>query len=99
MTQILSDISSQHCGGQCPYGPLESVINYPSPGCAMDYMVEELKVPFAFTFEIYSGGKDSEMAATDGGSGFESFANGFMSAGGGAVLKGESESRESHDKR
>lgn len=99
MMQILESISSQHCNGQCPYGSLESVINYASPGCAMDYMVEELKVPFAFTFEIYSGGQNSEMAGNDGGEGFEHFASGFMSAGGGAVLKGESESKESHDQR
>lgn len=98
MMDILGSISSEHCGGQCPYGALESVINYASPGCAMDYMVEDLKVPFAFTFEIYSGGKNSEMAGTDGG-GFEGFASGFMNAGGSAVLKGVSESKESHEKR
>lgn len=100
MMQILESISSDHCNGQCPYGPLESVINYASPGCAMDYMVEELHIPFAFTFEIYSGGKNSEMAGTDGGGqNFQSFASGFMSAGGEGVLKGESESMESHNSR
>jgi hypothetical protein len=101
MMQILATISSEHCNGQCPYGPLESVINYASPGCAMDFMVEELQVPFAFTFEIYSGGKNSEMAGTDGGKSFEGFANGFLNAGGDAVLKGTDgqESKESHDAR
>lgn len=54
MVSMLSSISSQYCGGSCPYGSLEQVIGYQSKGCSIDYIVQQLKVPFAFTWEIYT---------------------------------------------
>jgi hypothetical protein len=67
MARMLDAISQQHFGGNCPYGGIASAIGYRSPGCSVDYAVEHLHVPFAFTFEIYaekssSKGLESDMA-------------------------------------
>jgi len=54
MRSILADISQGHCGGNCPYGSLASLIGYKSKGCSIDYVAEDLHVPFSFTWEIYT---------------------------------------------
>jgi len=55
MTSLLGPISQKYCGGGCPYGGLAGMIGYKSIGCDIDYVKEELKVPYAFTWEIYIG--------------------------------------------
>lgn len=54
MVNMLSSISNRYCQGSCPYGSLAQTIGYSSKGCSIDYVVEQLKVPFAFTWEIYT---------------------------------------------
>eukprot|EP00746_Dinoflagellata_sp_MGD_P001030 gnl/MRDRNA2_/MRDRNA2_101902_c0_seq1.p1 gnl/MRDRNA2_/MRDRNA2_101902_c0~~gnl/MRDRNA2_/MRDRNA2_101902_c0_seq1.p1 ORF type:complete len:522 (-),score=88.55 gnl/MRDRNA2_/MRDRNA2_101902_c0_seq1:334-1899(-) len=54
MVNILSGISTRYCGGRCPYGSLAQTIGYNAKGCSIDYLVQDLKVPFAFTWEIYT---------------------------------------------
>jgi hypothetical protein len=53
--EILQPISEKYCGGGCPYGGLADLIGYNSMGCDVDYMSEQVKVPFAYTWEIYVG--------------------------------------------
>lgn len=60
MMSMLSDINGQYCGGCCPTGSLSS-IGYNSKGCSIDFVTEHLKVPFAFTWEIYADSKDSSL--------------------------------------
>mmetsp|Transcript_82054 Transcript_82054/g.129200 ORF Transcript_82054/g.129200 Transcript_82054/m.129200 type:complete len:437 (-) Transcript_82054:19-1329(-) len=55
MVEILRPISDRYCGGNCPYGGLADLIGYNSMGCDIDYIVEHLKVPYAYTWEIYVG--------------------------------------------
>eukprot|EP00746_Dinoflagellata_sp_MGD_P016691 gnl/MRDRNA2_/MRDRNA2_137850_c0_seq1.p1 gnl/MRDRNA2_/MRDRNA2_137850_c0~~gnl/MRDRNA2_/MRDRNA2_137850_c0_seq1.p1 ORF type:complete len:520 (+),score=107.95 gnl/MRDRNA2_/MRDRNA2_137850_c0_seq1:103-1662(+) len=65
MNQILSSISATYCGGQCPYGNLARTIGYLSPGCSVDYVTEHMKVPFAFTWEIWSDSTTTAQFAED----------------------------------
>jgi hypothetical protein len=46
MEKILAAISHQHFHDTCPYGGLEQVIGYRSPGCSVDYAAEHLHIPF-----------------------------------------------------
>lgn len=65
MVNMLSGISSRYCSGQCPYGALAQTIGYRSAGCSIDYFVEELKVPFAFTWEIYTDSTHTKKFADE----------------------------------
>lgn len=73
MVEILKPISDKYCGGGCPYGGLAELIGYDSMGCDVDYMAEEEKTPFAYTWEIYVGPEirkhyvEEAMAAKSGG--------------------------------
>lgn len=51
---MLADINRDRCHGKCPYGGLAQIIGYKAKGCSMDYVVDSLNVPFAFTWEIYA---------------------------------------------
>lgn len=62
MMSMLSNINGQYCGGCCPTGSLAS-IGYDSKGCSIDFVTEHLKVPFAFTWEIYADSKDSSLVS------------------------------------
>lgn len=53
--EILKPISEKYCGGACPFGGLADLIGYDSLGCDVDYMAEHVKVPYAYTWEIYVG--------------------------------------------
>jgi len=55
MVEILRPISDRYCGGTCPYGELADLIGYNSMGCDIDYIVEHVKTPYAYTWEIYVG--------------------------------------------
>jgi len=65
MRSILADISQMHCGGNCPYGSLASVVHYESKGSSVDYVAEELHVPFTFTWEIYKHSSDFASDAAE----------------------------------
>jgi len=54
MMQMLQSISGKHCGGRCPFGGLDHVINYESKGCSLDWVAENLHTPYAFTWEVYT---------------------------------------------
>lgn len=54
LEELLRPISEKFCNGECPYGTLAGVIGYDSPGCDIDYVSENLKTPYAFTWEIYT---------------------------------------------
>lgn len=62
MMSMLSNVNGQYCGGCCPTGSLAS-IGYNSKGCSIDFVAEHLKVPLAFTFEIYADSKDSSLVS------------------------------------
>jgi hypothetical protein len=70
---MLSGISTKYCGGRCPFGGLGQTIGYSAKGCAIDYLVQDLKVPFAFTWEIYTDnnhmGKFTGQAQDDAAAG------------------------------
>jgi len=55
MEDLLAPISDKYCAGGCPYGGLAEMIGYKSIGCDIDYVKEQLNVPYAFTWEIYIG--------------------------------------------
>merc|ERR1719152_607319 len=65
MAQMLSSISQSACGGRCPYGSLARTIGYHSYGCSIDYVTEQLHVPFAFTWEIYTDATHSVKFLSD----------------------------------
>jgi len=58
MKLVLKTISDRFCSGQCPYGRLALEIGYNSTGCDIDYVAERLKVPYAFTWEIYASAEN-----------------------------------------
>jgi hypothetical protein len=62
MMSMLSNVNGQYCGGCCPTGSLAS-IGYNSKGCSIDFVAEHLKVPLAFTLEIYADSKDSSLVS------------------------------------
>jgi len=55
LVSLLAPISDKYCAGDCPYGGLADMIGYKSIGCDIDYVKEQLNVPYAFTWEIYIG--------------------------------------------
>eukprot|EP00933_Yihiella_yeosuensis_P081708 TRINITY_DN95387_c0_g1_i1.p1 TRINITY_DN95387_c0_g1~~TRINITY_DN95387_c0_g1_i1.p1 ORF type:complete len:418 (-),score=80.26 TRINITY_DN95387_c0_g1_i1:138-1391(-) len=58
MMQVLQELDSTHC--QCPFGAAGHEINYNSPGTCLDWVYDDLQVPFAFAWEIYVGGLSAE---------------------------------------
>lgn len=55
MIDVLRPISQQFCNGDCPVGSLGELLSYQSKGCDIDWVSENLKTPFIFTWEIYVG--------------------------------------------
>lgn len=55
MVDLLGPISREHCGGDCPYGDLAEMIHYNSMGCDIDWVMEHVGTPYAYTWEIYVG--------------------------------------------
>eukprot|EP00884_Botryococcus_braunii_P001474 jgi/Botrbrau1/11327/Bobra.0038s0087.2 len=51
--QILQLLNQKNCGGRCAVGSGGKSVGYLAHGTATDYMYEKLKVPLAFTWEIY----------------------------------------------
>lgn len=54
VTGVLGRISGQFCDGDCPFGGLTDVIGYSSHGCDIDYARDQLRIPYAFTWEIFA---------------------------------------------
>merc|ERR1719456_1899632 len=65
MVSLLGHISERFCNGGCPYGGLAELIGYNSNGCDIDYVSETLKVPYAYTWEIYTSPEISERYASE----------------------------------
>ncbi|KAJ7529826.1 hypothetical protein O6H91_15G068200 [Diphasiastrum complanatum] len=53
MESLLKMINALHCKGNCIVGSGGGTVGYFAHGTATDYMYSFLKVPIAFTFEIY----------------------------------------------
>ncbi|KAK1296811.1 hypothetical protein QJS10_CPB15g00266 [Acorus calamus] len=53
MKSILEDLNHHHCGGRCLVGSGGGSVGYLAHGTSTDYIYDALKVPMAFTFEIY----------------------------------------------
>ncbi|KAF6172440.1 hypothetical protein GIB67_006953 [Kingdonia uniflora] len=62
MKSMLNDLNHLHCEGQCVVGSGGGSVGYLAHGTATDYMYDVLKVPMAFTFEIYG---DMEASSRD----------------------------------
>ncbi|XP_024522319.1 carboxypeptidase A2 isoform X2 [Selaginella moellendorffii] len=53
MSFLLQTLNALHCNGNCTVGSGGGAVGYLAHGTATDYMYDVLKVPSAFTFEIY----------------------------------------------
>lgn len=62
MTSMLKDLSHLHCQDRCLIGSGGGSVGYLAHGTSTDYMYDTVKVPMAFTFEIYG---DSEASSKD----------------------------------
>lgn len=71
MLDVLRPISTEFCGGRCPFGDLSELIHYKNQGCDIDWVRTNLGTRYAFTWEIYVGGEarnfyEEEAAARSG---------------------------------
>ncbi|KAF9608626.1 hypothetical protein IFM89_010111 [Coptis chinensis] len=53
MKSMLNDVNHLHCKDRCLVGSGGGSVGYLAHGTATDYMYDVMKVPMAFTFEIY----------------------------------------------
>ncbi|EEF52851.1 metallocarboxypeptidase A-like protein MCYG_01475 [Ricinus communis] len=53
MRSLLSELNEAHCHKRCMIGSGGGSVGYLAHGTATDYMYDIVKVPMAFTFEIY----------------------------------------------
>lgn len=53
MKLLLEELNKLHCHKRCMTGPGGGSVGYLAHGTATDYMYDIVKVPMAFTFEIY----------------------------------------------
>lgn len=56
MRVMLEDLNHLHCHDRCMIGSGGGSVGYLAHGTATDYMYDVVKVPMAFTFEIYGDG-------------------------------------------
>ncbi|KAJ4962874.1 hypothetical protein NE237_022813 [Protea cynaroides] len=59
MKIMLKDLNRLHCHERCSIGSGGASVGYLAHGTATDYMYDVVKVPMAFTFEIYGDGEAS----------------------------------------
>ncbi|KAF8377715.1 hypothetical protein HHK36_031099 [Tetracentron sinense] len=59
MRSMLEDLNHLHCQDRCVVGSGGGSVGYLAHGTATDYMYDIVKVPMAFTFEIYGDGEAS----------------------------------------
>lgn len=62
MKSMLTDVNRLHCKDRCLVGSGGGSVGYLAHGTATDYMYDVMKVPLAFTFEIYG---DKEASSKD----------------------------------
>ncbi|XP_077220862.1 Zn-dependent exopeptidases superfamily protein [Tasmannia lanceolata] len=62
MRSMLEDVNHLHCQDKCLVGSGGGSVGYLAHGTSTDYMYEIVKVPMAFTFEIYG---DLESSSKD----------------------------------
>lgn len=62
MRSLLSELNQVHCHKRCMIGSGGGSVGYLAHGTATDYMYDIVKVPMAFTFEIYG---DSTASSKD----------------------------------
>ncbi|KAL5706199.1 hypothetical protein ACHQM5_024399 [Ranunculus cassubicifolius] len=62
MKSMLNDVNRLHCKERCMVGSGGGSVGYLAHGTATDYMYDVMKVPLAFTFEIYG---DKEASSRD----------------------------------
>jgi len=53
MLHILKALDKDHC--ECPFGAAGKEVGYSCPGTCLDWVYDQLKTPYAFAFEIYTG--------------------------------------------
>jgi len=51
MLDVLNAVDKNHC--ECPFGAMGKALGYKCDGTSLDWVYDELKTPYAFTFEIY----------------------------------------------
>ncbi|KAK9269917.1 hypothetical protein L1049_025490 [Liquidambar formosana] len=56
---FLEEVNQLHCGNRCMVGSGGGSVGYLAHGTATDYMYDIVRVPMAFTFEIYGDGAAS----------------------------------------
>ncbi|KAK4752668.1 hypothetical protein SAY87_021466 [Trapa incisa] len=59
MRSLLEDLNRLHCHNRCMIGSGGGSVGYLAHGTATDYMYDIVRVPMAFTFEIYGDGEAS----------------------------------------
>ncbi|XP_030548743.1 carboxypeptidase A6 [Rhodamnia argentea] len=59
MTLLLKELNVLHCQKRCMIGSGGGSVGYLAHGTATDYMYDVVRVPMAFTFEIYGDGAAS----------------------------------------
>ncbi len=53
MIQVLREVNKDYC--RCGVGAAALELNYLCPGNCMDYVFDEMRVPYSFAFEIWDG--------------------------------------------
>lgn len=53
MMEILRTLDKDHC--ECPFGAAGREVGYSCPGTCLDWVYDNLRTPYAFAFEIYTG--------------------------------------------
>jgi len=56
MSHVLRDLDTKYC--ECPFGPAGSELPYLSRGTCMDWVYENLEIPYAFVFELWGPPED-----------------------------------------
>jgi len=53
MMTILKNLDIRYC--ECPFGAAGREVGYSCPGTCLDWVYDEVKTPYSFAFEIYTG--------------------------------------------
>lgn len=62
LVKLLRPINEKYCKGGCKIGTLAQTVGYLNKGCDIDYVTEHVRIPVAFTWEIYRGEPNSGWA-------------------------------------
>ena len=58
MSAMLRELDTKYC--ECPFGPAGSELPYLSRGTCMDWVYENLELPYAFVFELWGPPEDNK---------------------------------------